>query len=98
MRAPILFIFLFYEKIEADEDKAAWEQFETIEESKVNQIKDDLKNYQTVGICGTTSVLPNEWIYANKRRRRDTTDTESESEERTTLSSRNDLAKWVYNL
>lgn len=88
MEFSILLIFLFYDVTDADsENTAAWEQFETIDNEKNReQIKDDIKNYQTVGICGTTTVLPNEWIYQNKRRRRDTGNvTDSEN-------LRNDLA------
>jgi hypothetical protein len=70
------------------DDKAAWEQFETVDETaKLESIKNDIRNYQTIGICGTTGILPNEWIYMNKRRRRDT----DNSTDATGLTGRTDI-------
>ena len=38
----------------------------------MEDIQKDIVDYQTVGICGSHKVLPNEWIYESARNKRET--------------------------
>ena len=68
----ILSTLILLQRARGSDDTAAWEQFEAIEETGLEQIADDIRNYQTVGICGTSKNLPNSWIYQNTRKKRET--------------------------
>ena len=68
---PILLAGLTF----AQDELQAWEQFDIIEDD-VAEIEQDLKDYQQVGICGSPSVSPNDWLFQNKFKR--STDDEDE--------------------
>ena len=78
---PILLAGLTF----AQEELQAWEQFDVIEDD-IAEIEQDLKDYQQVGICGSPSVSPNDWLFQNKFKR--STDDEVEDDEHSFLAGR----------
>ena len=76
---PILLAGLTF----AQDELQAWEQFDIIEDD-VAEIEQDLKDYQQVGICGSPSVSPNDWLFQNKFKR--STDDEDEDNEHSSLA------------
>ena len=74
---PILLAGLTF----AQDELQAWEQFDIIEDD-VAEIEQDLKDYQQVGICGSPSVSPNDWLFQNKFKR----STDDEDNEHSSLA------------
>ena len=59
--------------VQASDEEAAWQTFETVED-EIDEIEQDLKDYQQVGICGSTHISPNEWLFQNAKTRRSSDD------------------------
>jgi len=82
---PILLAGLTF----AQDELQAWEQFDIIEDD-VAEIEQDLKDYQQVGICGSPSVSPNDWLFQNKFKR----STDDEDEEHSLAGYETNFTNW----
>lgn len=67
--SKLTFLLGFCVLLTRAQNSGKWGSYSSTNNREIQNIKEDVRNFQKLGICGTSRVLPNELLFQGRKRR-----------------------------